>query len=264
MFLKKDEGVKHMAKIITIANQKGGVGKTTTALCLGAVLESKGYKVLYIDLDKQSNTSKVLRADTTKEGTYSLLAKTRTAKELIQVTANNQYVISANETLDQLDTMLANKVGKEFRLKESLEEIKEYFDFIILDTAPHLDVITINALTCTDYLTIVCNADIFSLDGVKDLQSIINSIKEYTNPNLKVGGILINRFSPRAVLNRDLKTALEQLASEYDTKVYKTFIRECIAVKESQALKQRITDYAPKSNAVEDYKAVADEILKEI
>ena len=253
-----------MAKIITIANQKGGVGKTTTALCLGAELESKGFKVLYIDLDKQCNTSNVLKADTSKEGTYSLLMKTATARELIQVTANEQYVISGNEDLTTLDNLLANKVGKEFRLKEGLEEIKEYFDFIILDTAPHLDVITINALTCTDYLAIVCNADIFSLNGVKDLQSIITSIKQYTNKELKVGGIIINRYNPRAILNQDLKQALENLATAYDTKVYKTYIRECIAIRESQTLNKRITDYAPKSNANEDYKALADEILNDI
>ena len=255
-----------MAKIITIANQKGGVGKTTTALCLGAELKAKGYKVLYIDLDKQGNTSNVLKADVTKKGSYSVLAERLKASEVIQVTNNNDYVISASASLDKIDNLLnqtENQIGKEYRLKESLEDVKNDFDFIILDTAPHLDIITINALTSTDYLIIVSNADVFSLEGIKDLQSIIKSIKAYTNPNLEIGGILINKFNPRAILNRQLKESLEDLAQAYNTKVYKTYIRDNIAVKESQTLKEPITEYAPKSNAHLDYLAFTEEVLKD-
>ena len=256
-----------MAKIITIANQKGGVGKTTTALCLGAELKAKGFKVLYIDLDKQGNTSNVLKANTSKKGSYSLLSEKLNAKEVIQVTSSNDYVISASPSLDKIDNLLnqtENQIGKEYRLKESLEDVKSDFDFIILDTAPHLDILTINALTSTDYLIIVSNADVFSLEGIKDLQSIIKSIKAYTNPELKVGGILINKFNPRATLNRQLKESLEDLAQAYNTKVYKTFIRENIAVKESQTTKEPITEYAPKSNAHIDFLAFTEEVLNDI
>lgn len=256
-----------MTKIITIANQKGGVGKTTTALCLGAELQEKGYKVLYVDLDKQCNTSKVLKADTSKGGAYNILANKTSAKEVVQITASNEYVISGSKNLDALDNVLndvKNSIGKEYRLKESLKDVKELFDFIIIDTPPRLDNTTINALTTTDYLIIVSGADMFSLEGIKDLSSTIKSVKEYTNPNLQIGGILITRFNPRLRINQALKDALNDLAIKYETKVYKTFIRSNIAVKESQTAKQRITDYAKNSNANEDYLNFTNEVLEDL
>lgn len=256
-----------MGKIITIANQKGGVGKTTTALCLGAELESKGFKILYIDLDKQCNTSKVLKADVEKGGSFELITKKANAKELIQITASNEYVISGSKDLDSIDNILndpKNSIGKEYRLRDSLKDIKELFDYIVIDTPPRLDSITINALTCTDYLIIVSNADTFSLEGIKDINGITESVKEYTNKDLKVGGILITRYNNRANLSQAYKDALEQLAKDNNTKIYKTTIRENIAIRESQALKERITTYAPKSNANEDYLSFANEVIEDL
>ena len=161
-----------MAKIITIANQKGGVGKTTTALCLGAELQDKGFKVLYVDLDKQCNTSETLRADTDKKGSYDILATKEDAKNLIQITETGDNVISGSELLDVIETILSNpknSIGKEYRLRDSLESIKNYFDFIIIDTPPRLDSTTINALTTTDYLIVVSGADTYSVKGIRDL-----------------------------------------------------------------------------------------------
>lgn len=254
-------------KVITIANQKGGVGKTTTALCLGAELENKGYKVLYIDLDKQANTSKVLRANTDSKGSFELLANKLSAKEVIQITNTNAHIISANAKLGALESVfnqMENQVGKEYRLKESLKDIKDYFDFVVIDTAPSLDILTINALTCTNYLVVVSNADTFSLDGIKNLNKIIENIKDYTNPNLKLGGILITRFNPNLNLNRVYKETLEELANALNSKVYSTYIRENVSIRESQTLQERITDYAPHSNGNKDYKAFSEEVLADL
>lgn len=254
-------------KVITIANQKGGVGKTTTALCLGAQLEHKGYNVLYIDLDKQANTSKVLNADTNEKGSYELLANKLNASEVIQITETNEHIISASPQLSIIENVLndtINQVGKEYRLKESLKDIKNNYDYVIIDTAPSLDILTINALTCTDYLIIVSNADTFSLDGIKNLNNIIENIKEYTNPNLKIGGILITRYNPNLNLNRAYKETLEDLARALNTKVYKTYIRENVAIRESQTLQQRITEYAPSSNGNKDYELLSKEVLEDI
>lgn len=256
-----------MTRIITIANQKGGVGKTTTALCLGAELQEKGFKVLYVDLDKQSNTSETLRANTDKKGSYEILANNELAKDLVQITETGDSIICGSELLDVIDSILnnpKNSVGKEYRLKKSLESVKEYFDFIIIDTPPRLNSTTINALTATDYLIVVSGADTYSVKGIKDLYTIVGNVKEYTNKDLVVGGFLITRFNQRGNINQAYKEQLEKLASSYNTKVYKTFIRENIAIKESQALGQHITTYAPKSNANEDYLNFANEVLQDI
>lgn len=254
-------------KVITIANQKGGVGKTTTALCLGAQLEHKGYRVLYVDLDKQANTSKVLNANTNLKGSYELLADKLNASEIIQVTPTQEHVISASAKLSMIENLLneaINQVGKEYRLAESLKDIKNKYDYVIIDTAPSLDLLTINALTCTDYLIIVSNADTFSLDGIKNLNSIVNNIKSYTNSNLEIGGILITRFNPNLNLNKAYKETLEDLAKVLNTKVYKTYIRENVSIRESQTLQQRITDYAPNSNGNIDYETFSKEVLKDM
>lgn len=256
-----------MAKIISIANQKGGVGKTTTALCLGAELKAKGYKVLYVDLDKQCNTSETLRADTDKKGAYDILTSKAPAVELVQITVTGDNVISANGLLDIVEQILSNPknaVGKEYRLRESLKTVSNYFDFIIIDTPPRLDSTTINALTTTDYLIVVSGADSYSIKGIKDLYGIVNDIKQFTNNNLVVGGFLITRYNQRGNINKAYKEQLNAIAREYNTKVYKTPIRECIAIKESQALGQDITSYAPRSNANKDYLEFTKEVLKDL
>lgn len=256
-----------MAKIITIANQKGGVGKTTTALCLGAELQDKGYKVLYIDLDKQCNASKTLKADISKPGSFNLLAEKLNANEVIQVTSDNDFVISASKNLDTLETILnstENALGKEYRLKESLKPIINDFDFVIIDTPPRIDNKTINALTTTDYLIIVSGASSYSLEGVNDLYSTIKMVKEYTNPGLEIGGILIARYNPRTKINQAFKEILDNTANKYQTKVYNTFIRNNTAIEEIQAVRQHITRYSKNSNAHKDYLAFTDEILNDL
>lgn len=256
-----------MAKVITVANQKGGVGKTTTVLCLGACLQEKGYKVLYIDLDKQCNASETLRADTDKKGAYELLTDRISAKECIQITNNGDFVISGSELLNAVDTILntpKNSGNREYRLKEGLNDVLSDFDFIIVDTAPNLDSALVNALVCTDYLIIVSNSDNYSIKGINDLLSITEDIKKYKNNSLKIGGFLLAKYSARSNINNYFKKELTNLAKDKGTKVYKTAVRECIAIRESNAIGEHITTYAPKSNAYIDYTALTQEILKDM
>ena len=254
-------------KVITIANQKGGIGKTTTALCLGAELESKGYRVLYIDLDAQNDTSRTLNADLTKAGSYELLAERKPAREVLQITQDGRHVIASSDKFTGINATLnepKNQPGKEFILRESLSSIQSDYDFVIIDTAKDLNTATINALTCTDYLIISTIADTFSTNGIATLLSVTDVIKQYTNKNLKVAGVLLTRYNDRSNINRAFKEEISSLAAEYNTKVFNTFIRENIAIRESQALKQPITEYAPKSNGNIDYLNFTDELLKEI
>ena len=253
--------------VITLANQKGGTGKTTTALCLGAELEAKGYKVLYVDLDAQQNTSKTLKADTTLKGSYELLADRESAADLIQITEDGRHVISGSEKLANTDTVLndvKNQIGKEYRLKDGLKDVRSRYDFVIIDTAPTLDTTVINALTVTDYLVICALADEYSLDGIRALFSIADVIKQYTNQGLKIGGVLLTKYSDRARIKRAYKDTIKEIAETYNTKLYQTCIRENVSIMESQAFKQPITEYEPNSNGNKDYLAFAEEVLKDV
>ena len=254
-------------KVLTIAHQKGGISKTTTALSIGAELEEKGYKVLYIDLDKQNDTSRALRADREQEGVYEMLVDKKPARDLVQVTENGHNVISGNDKIAVIDIELnapKNQVGKEYRMKESLESVKDSYDYVIIDTATDLNPATINALTCTDYLIIPTTADAFSTEGLITLLNITDVIRQYTNKELKTAGVLLTRYSDRTNINRAIREEIKEIAEQYNTKLFNTYVRENISIRESQVLKMPITKYAPKSNGNLDYLAVTDELLKEI
>lgn len=248
-----------MIKTIAIINQKGGVGKSTTALCVGAGLSLKGYKVLYIDLDAQGNLTYTLGADPKGLTALDILTKEATAEQTIQRTAQGD-VISASPSLAGADTLIT-AVGKEYRLKEALEPIKEKYDYIIIDTPPALSVLTINALTACTGVIIPAQADIYSLQGISQLNNTIQTVKQYCNPSLEVMGIVLTRYSSRAILSREVAEMIEQTAENLNTRLYKATVRENIAVKEAQASQQNIFEYAPKSNAAADYLALVDEII---
>ena len=258
-----------MAKIITVANRKGGVGKTTTAINIGALLEDKGYKVLYADLDKQCDTSKNLQADLKVKGAYEILADKESAINVTQVITNEEKntehsVITASEKLSKIPSLLNGVIDSEYILKDSLESINSYFDFIIIDTPPTIDITTNNALVCSDLVIITSVASIFSLDGAISLLENINAIKKRKNPNLKVGGIVLTSFNKRTILSNDLKEALNEIAIKYGTKTYNTCIRKCTAIEEAQAYNLTISEYKKNCNAYEDYNNLVDEILKDI
>ena len=248
-------------EIISIALQKGGTAKTTTAHNLGAGLFKRGYKVLYIDLDGQGSLTYTLNAEARNKGIYEALKGIVDIEETIQHTTQGD-VIPASGSLAGIDGELT-ATGKEYRLKELLEPIKKNYDYIIIDTPPALGILTVNALTVSDSVIIPLQADIFSLQGVGQLYSTIQAVQRYTNPQLTIKGLLISRYNARSILTRDLTAAIESTAQSLNTKLFKTKIRECIAVKEAQTQQTNIFDYSPNSNAAKDYNSFISEVLND-
>ena len=249
-----------MSKAIAVINQKGGVGKSTTALAIGAGLSLKGYSVLFIDLDAQGNLSYTLGADTKGYNAMGVLERPETAKEEIQHTPQGD-IIASSPKLAGADKLL-EETGKEYRLKEALESLQGAYDYIIVDTPPALGILTINALTACTGAIIPAQADIYSLQGIGQLNSTIETVKKYCNPSLSIMGIVIARFNGRSIIRREVAEMLEHTADQLHTKLYSSKIRECTALVEAQATKQNIYSYAPRSNATADYKALVDEIIK--
>lgn len=247
-------------KTITIINQKGGVGKSTTAHAIGAGLSIKGYKVLFIDLDAQGNLSYTLNADTRGYNSLGVLERPQTIKEEIQQIGNID-ILASSPNLAGADNII-NQTGKEYRLKEALELVKDIYDYCIIDTPPALGIVTVNALTASTGAIIPAQADIYSLQGISQLNQTIEAVKKYCNPNLYIMGIVLTRHSKRMIIRREVAEMLEETAKDLNTKLYNTKIRESIALVEAQAMKEDIYTYAPKSNATEDYMALTEEIIK--
>lgn len=244
-------------KTVTITNRKGGTGKTATTHALGAGLRKRGYRVLYIDLDSQCNLSAGLNASTAGISSMDVLTHRATAQEAIQHTQQGD-VIAASEALATADLTLTG-TGKEYRLKEAIDGLQ--YDYCIIDTPAALGTLTVNALTAADSAIIPVQADIDSLQGIMQLNDTIQAVKKYCNRDLDIAGILITRYSGRAILARDMRQNMEEAAGLLNTKLYSTPIRECISVKEAKAVKQDIFSYAPRSNAAKDYAAFIDEFL---
>lgn len=247
-----------MKQIIAITNQKGGVGKSTTAQALGAGYRQAGFKVLFVDLDAQGNLSYTLGG---KAGGYTILevlSKHVKADQAIQHTPGGD-LIGSSPSLSGAD-MLLEQTGKEYRLKEALQPIQDRYDYIILDTPPALGILTVSALTACTWAIIPAQADTYSLQGIGQLYSTIKAVRQYCNPSLIVKGILLTRHSSRTILSRDMAELMEKAASEIGTTLLKTTIRQNVAVKEAQAYRQDIFTYAPKSNAAIDY----SELIKEL
>lgn len=250
-----------MKECIAVINQKGGVGKSTTSNAIGAGFFQRGYKVLFIDLDAQGNLSYSMKCENKPLSSLEVLTGTATAKEATLTTPQGD-IIPASPALASADTIITD-TGREYRLKEALEPLKGDYDYIIIDTPPALGTLTINALTACDSVIIPAQADIYSLQGIGQLNQTIQTVKRYCNKGLTIKGIVITRYSPRAVLTRDMTDLLEDTAKQLNTKVFTSRIRECIALKEAQASQIDIFTYNPRSNAGIDYKALLEEMIGE-
>lgn len=249
-------------KVFTIAIQRGGAGKTTTTLNLGASLKAMGKRVLFIDLDAQRSLSLSMGIRNGDNSSFELLNNECDIEEAIQESPYGD-IIPASYSLIASDKVIT-ETGKEYRLKEALERVSSNYDYVVIDTPPGLGILTINALTCADYVIIPAQAELYSLEGLALLNQSITTVKKYTNPNLKLGGILITRYNARTNFSKEVFSKMEEYASMIGTFVYKQPIRECIAIKEAQACLNSIFDYAPKSNASEDYRAFTEELLSYI
>jgi len=246
-------------EIITVTNQKSGVGKTTTSPHLAIVLKKKGYKVLLVDFDQQGNLTYLLNCNV-KSTIYDVITKEISAEEAI-FNSPECDIIAGNILLSKAEKEFT-ETGREYLLRDALEPIKDKYDYIIIDTPPTLGILTVNALTCSDSVIIPAQADIFSLQGFGQLNNLINQVKKYTNPNLTIKGVLLTKYSERTILNRQLKDRAEKISEQINTKVFTSTIREATSIREAQTNKTNVFDYEPKSKVAKDYNSFIDEFLK--
>ena len=245
--------------ILTITNQKGGVGKSTISQNIGAGLALKGYKTLLIDLDAQANLTLSTIKEKPNRTIYEALKEQQITSDTIISINKNLDLIPANINLSVADLEF-NQTGKEYKLRELLEPLGSKYKFIIIDTAPALGILTINALTASNKVLIPIQADIYSLEAIRQLSQTIGTIKKYTNPGLDIIGLVLTRFNDRNVLTKEMFNSFENVSKQYNTKVLKTKIREAIAVKEAQLKRMDIFSYSPKAKVTEDF----NDLLKEI
>ena len=223
-------------RITAIATQKGGTGKTTTAQALVDGLTLAGYKPLAIDADPQGNLTQALGA-APGSGLYDALKKGRILK-YIQSTDQGDILAATPELIQaQIQT---GKRGQEYALRDALEALDGHYDHVIIDCPPGLGVLTLNALTAAQDVVIPMEAAIFSLQGLAQLYSTLQLIQQKSNPDLKIAGILLNKFNPRSVVARDTRAAIEETAAKIGTQVYKATIRQAVAIQEAQTLQENI------------------------
>ena len=248
--------------IVAVANQKGGVGKTTTAQALAAGLAERKYRVLGIDLDPQGNFSTACGAENYNVLTvYEVMKRGADIREAIQHMKGGYDVVPANIMLAGAEQELS-QTGKEHRLKEAVSVVAGEYDFIVIDTPPSLGVLTVNAFTCATDILIPTTAGIFATAGISQLNETVSSVQKYCNPGVKIRGILFTRFNPRANISRQIKELTEQLSEYISAPIYQTYIRAGVVVEEAQANKADIFNYAGKSTVAEDYRAFIEEFLK--
>lgn len=251
-----------MARVIAVANQKGGVGKTTTSLALALGFRRKGFKVLVIDMDPQANLSFSVGGDTDEGPTVYELLRNEVAPRYAIQRATSVDLIASNILLSAIELEFTQQ-GREYLLKNAIRTLRQRYDYIIIDTPPALSILTVNAFAAADYLIIPMLADIFSLQGIAQLADTIHRLKASCNPNLVVGGILLSKFDGRTVLGRRILETAEMVAEQVGTRLYRTRIRTSIAIQEAQTNQDDIYEYAPNNPAVKDYMDFIGELLSE-
>ena len=241
-----------MTKIITVTNQKGGVGKTTTTSTLAVVLKRQGYKVLAIDMDPQGNMSFALGADNVINATiYDVLKGEIRPQFAIQHTSTVD-VIPSNILLSGIELEFTS-AGREYLLKNAINSIKGFYDYILIDTPPALSVLTVNALAASTHVMIPMVCDIFSVQGITQLCEGIEKVKELCNADLEIAGVVVNKYNGRILLNREVKEAAEMVFKDLDIPMFKQTIRNSIALTEAQASQKDLVSYAPKNGVIRDY-----------
>lgn len=249
-----------MAKVIAITNQKGGVGKTTTCSALCGGLAELGYKVLAIDLDPQGNLSFSLGVEVEDNFTiYDVMKGNCDIADAI-VSGETCDVVPSNILLSGLELEMTG-VGREYVLREQLNDISKRYDYIILDTPPALSVLTINAYTASDELVIPMLCEILSLQGIAQLKQTIFAVKRYYNKSLCVRGILLNKYNPRYTLTKEVEELAEMIAKQLDTTIFKAKISACVSIAEAPAHGESIITYSPKCRAATEYKAFIKELI---
>lgn len=250
--------------IIAIANQKGGVGKTTTAINLSAACALRGKKVLLIDLDPQANsTISFLRPDEISSSAYDWLTSMNGAwqETVYQTRFENLNIVPAKLNLAKLESKLVGDFDAVFRLKDRIEKLHTLYDIILLDTPPTLGLITANALVAATHVLIPIQSSYFALEGTDDLLETIEKVRSRPNPDLELLGVLITLHDKRTTLSKDV---LEQIRSVFGKKAFQTVITRSVRLEESPAHKETIFSYAPSSTGANEYARLCEEVLSRV
>jgi len=254
--------VKILGKVIAIANQKGGVGKTTTCVNLASCLAEKGKKVLLLDSDPQGNATSGLgiAKNELKKCVYDVLIKKTPLKDIIVATAwKNLWVAPATINLAGAEIDLVSQMNREGCLKRALDEVKQDYDYVLIDCPPSLSLLTINALTAADSILIPIQCEFYALEGVAQLMNTAERVQEMLNPDLELEGILMTMSDTRTNLTNDV---MAEVKKHFPSLLYKTIIPRSVRLGEAPSFGQPINVYDPKSKATEVYRALAQEVIK--
>lgn len=248
-----------MGSVISLLNHKGGVGKTTSAINIGAAMVELGKRVLLIDLDPQANLSISLGIPRQKSTIYEAL---RGEGDLVPYTHKpGMDIITSSLDLSGAEMELINEPGREYILRELIGQVKDDYDYILIDCPPSLGLLTLNALTSSQSVLIPLQTEFLAVQGLAKIKQVIDKVKVRLNKQLDMGGVIATMYDSRRVLNRDV---VETIHKYFGEKVFKTYIRDNIALAEAPAQRKDIFDYSPKSPGAQDYLELTREILTRI
>ena len=254
-----------MTRIISVSNIKGGVGKTTTASILASGLNMKGYSVLMIDSDPQTNLTMCFINEQPDDAPslYHVYAKKKGIDEIKISIKPNLDLVSGDFELCNAD-MEFIKTGRLKMLSRALKKMNMEYDFIVIDTPPNLGILSLNAFIVSDYIVVPMAADSFSLKGVRLLKQTLDEVEEEREKPVSVAGLLLTKYSDRTNVSKLLEKSVNSAAGLLNTKVFDSRIRQATVLQESQIAKKNLLEYAPKAPISEDYQAFIDELLERI
>lgn len=251
-----------MAKIIAIANQKGGVGKTTSAVNLAASMAATKRKILLIDLDPQGNATMGSGIDKyeVEYSAYDLLVEDVPFDQVVETeTSGGYHVVAANGDVTAAEVKMMEMYGRELRLKNALDKVKDQYDFIFIDCPPSLNMLTVNAMAAADSVIVPMQCEYYALEGLTALMDTISQLASIVNPNLKIEGILRTMYDPRNRLANDVS---EQLKHHFGDKVYRTVIPRNVRLAEAPSFGSPVMYYDKSSSGAKAYLALAGEMLR--
>ena len=250
-----------MARVISVANQKGGVGKTTTTVNLGACLADAGKRVLLIDMDAQGNATSgigIKKSDVTND-IYDVLVNEVPIKEVIQQTARERLAIApATIQLSGAEIELTSMMARESRLKLALKDVIDDYDFILIDCPPSLGHLTINSFSASDSILIPVQCEYYALEGLSQLLNTIRLVQKHFNPDLRIEGVLLTMYDARTNLGSEV---VEEVRKYFRERVYDTIIPRNVRLSEAPSHGKSIIDYDPKSKGAENYHALAKDVI---